>query len=151
MKVNTISLLLAFLQVLRAESKYLMGRIGPPGRSLPTPGPERLTSSCHFHSTGAFSSSSSSPSSSFHLSRLTAHVRSLTTGPVQDAAAVHGSRRSGFLPLHFPVERKQPAGHTQVSWATIYDCGTQSKWHPKSLSGDVECGDRVASTGQMWF
>lgn len=94
----------------------------------------------------------------FCLSRMTAFVHCLTTGPVQDAAAVHSSCRSGFLPLHFPVERKQPAGHTQVSRQTINDCGTRSrhtftlgKWHTTAFEVLGECRDRGASSGQMWY
>lgn len=59
------------------------------------------------YSTGAFCSS--------FLFVTHDSLHCLTTGPVQDAAAVHSSCRSGFLPLHFPVERKQSAGHAEVS------------------------------------
>lgn len=72
---------------------------------------ENILSSCHLIQLEPFVLYSC-------LSRMTAFVHCLTTGPVQDAAAVHSPCRSGFLPLHFPVERKQPAGHTQVSWET---------------------------------
>lgn len=46
-------------------------------------------------------------------------MHSTSIGPLQDVAPVHSSCCSRLLPLHFPFQRQQLAGHAQVKSSTL--------------------------------